>query len=33
LAYEAQLGRAFPPAVRATILSAFGEFGSHHPIA
>jgi uncharacterized protein (TIGR02444 family) len=32
-AYEAQLGRAFPPEARATLLAAFGEFGSHHPIA
>jgi uncharacterized protein (TIGR02444 family) len=32
-AYEGQLGRAFPPEPRAVILSAFREFGSHHPIA
>ena len=32
-AYEAQLGRAFPSEPRAILLSAFGEFGSHHPIA
>ena len=32
-AYETQLGRAFPPQSRTAILSAFGEFGSHHPIA
>jgi uncharacterized protein (TIGR02444 family) len=32
-AYEAQLGRAFPPEARATLLAAFAEFGSHHPIA
>ena len=32
-AYEAQLGHAFPREPRAIILAAFGEFGSHHPIA
>jgi uncharacterized protein (TIGR02444 family) len=32
-AYETHLGRAFPPQARGAILSAFGEFGSHHPIA
>ena len=32
-AYEAQLGRSFPSEARSAILSAFGEFGSHHPIA
>jgi uncharacterized protein (TIGR02444 family) len=32
-AYEAQLARRFPPEPRAVLLSAFGEFGSHHPIA
>jgi uncharacterized protein (TIGR02444 family) len=32
-AYEAHLGGAFPPEPRAVLLSAFAEFGSHHPIA
>jgi len=32
-AYEAQLGSAFPPEARTTLLAAFGEFGSHHPVA
>ncbi len=32
-AYEAQLGHAFPAEPRTLILAAFGEFGSHHPIA
>jgi hypothetical protein len=32
-AYEARIGQAFPKEPRAVILSAFAEFGSHHPIA
>src|SRR5262249_1166827 len=32
-AYAVHLGRSFPAAARAALLSAFGEFGSHHPIA
>jgi len=32
-AYEVQLGRPFPTEARAALLSAFAEFGSHHPIA
>jgi len=32
-AYEMQLGRSFPAEARGVLLSAFAEFGSHHPIA
>ena len=32
-AYEGQVGHAFPAESRAVLLSAFAEFGSHHPIA